>query len=35
MVTNATVKPVKAEETKKETTKKSSKKDTKEEKDNG
>lgn len=34
MVTNATVKPVKAEETKKET-KKSSKKDTKEEKDNG
>lgn len=34
MVTNATVKPVKAEETKKET-KKSNKKDTKEEKDNG
>ncbi len=34
MVTNATVKPVKAEETKKET-KKSNKKDNKEEKDNG
>lgn len=34
MVTNATVKPVKTEETKKET-KKSNKKDNKEEKDNG
>ena len=34
MVTNATVEPVKAAETKKET-KKSNKKDNKEEKDNG